>query len=62
MQLNELREITAEEFAAWDAAWDRKSKPPEEILNYYVKVILPARVAKTTEIVNIFRNAANENK
>lgn len=61
MQLNELRLVSETEFNQWEATWDRTSRPPEEMLNYYVKIILPARVAKTTEIANLFRNAANEN-
>lgn len=62
MQLNELRLVSETEFNQWEATWDRTSRPPEEMLNYFVKVVWPARQAERTKIVDIFRNAENENK
>ncbi len=61
MQLNELRLVSESEFNQWEATWDRKSKPPEEMLNYYVKVIMPSNLAKITAIANEFREFSNEN-
>lgn len=56
MQLNELRLISESEFNQWKSTWDGKSMPPDAVINYFLKVIEPARQDRLTSIYNEFFN------
>lgn len=61
MQLNELRLVSETEFNQWRASWDGITKPPEEMLNYVARVIMPATTNRMQETVKRARESLNEN-